>query len=334
MKYTYITFLFSVAMIFSVYHTSAETPLLSEPDATVNENDSVVIRLNDYVGDIQWQKSFDTELWENLAGETNDTLLFIADSSAFFRAEVIAGDCDPFYSDTTYIFVVPDQDTFICEGTITDPRDGNVYSMVQIGSQCWLAENLKYLPAVSPSTTDNLTQPVYYVYGYQGTDVNEAMESDNYHNYGVLYNWPAALEACPTGWHLPEDEEWTQMTSYLIDNYEDVTEANIGNSLKSCRQVNSPLGGDCDTSEHPRWDSHNTHYGTDDFGFSALPPGVRSTSGTFFWKGEFADFWTSTEASSLNAIGRGIYYMNGSVIPYSNGIKSFGFSVRCIRNLE
>jgi len=75
------------------------------PDATVNVNDSVVIRLNDYQGDIQWQKSLDMENWENIPDAVNDTLLFVADTTSYFRAEVIAGDCDPFYSDTTKVEV-------------------------------------------------------------------------------------------------------------------------------------------------------------------------------------------------------------------------------------
>jgi hypothetical protein len=75
------------------------------PDATVNVSDSVVIRLNDYEGSIQWQRSPDLNAWENIPGATQYTLLFIADNTSFFRAEVIAGDCDPFYSDTTFVGV-------------------------------------------------------------------------------------------------------------------------------------------------------------------------------------------------------------------------------------
>jgi len=74
-------------------------------DQTVKLNDAVVIRLQDYVGDVQWQKSLDIINWENIAGATADTLLFIADTTTFFRAQVTAGHCDPFYSDTTMVNV-------------------------------------------------------------------------------------------------------------------------------------------------------------------------------------------------------------------------------------
>ena len=96
--------------------------------------------------------------------------------------------------------------------------DGKVYKVVQIGNQCWMAENLAYLPSVSPPTEGSLIDPYSYVYGYEGTDINEAKTTTNYQTYGVLYNWPATLEACPSGWHLPSDAEWKPciLWSYFI----------------------------------------------------------------------------------------------------------------------
>ena len=230
-----------------------------------------------------------------------------------------------------------------CPGmpTFTDPRDGTVYNTVQIGGQCWLKENLSYLPEVSPPAEGSLTDPYYYVYGYYGTDVSEAMANDNYNNYGVLYNWPAAVEACPAGWHLPGDEDWTQLVEYLMNEYdltndpEDINGA--GNKLKSCRQVNSPIGGDCATSVHPRWDEDDwsgyNHYGTDEFNFSAFPGGHRHIWGIFFGLGEDGYLWSSSEASPEGAWYRGINRFSGSVGRGSLN-KDLGFSVRCIRDEE
>lgn len=99
--------------------------------------------------------------------------------------------------------------------TFTDPRDGNVYKTVTIGSQVWMAENLAYLPSVVGPGTGSLANPYYYVYDYNGTSVTEAKATTNFQTYGVLYNWYAALEACPTGWHLPYDSEWKQLSDYL-----------------------------------------------------------------------------------------------------------------------
>lgn len=77
-------------------------------DATVPQKDTVIIRLKSYVGDIQWQKTLELngkDNWENIPDANADTLVFIADTTTYFRAQVIAGHCDPYYSDTTFISV-------------------------------------------------------------------------------------------------------------------------------------------------------------------------------------------------------------------------------------
>ncbi|MCU0857650.1 MAG: hypothetical protein MUC65_04515 [Pontiellaceae bacterium] len=243
--------------------------------------------------------------------------------------------------------------------TFTDPRDGNVYRTVRIAGQCWLAENLKYLPSVSPITTrpiirlgrrvDNVsrTEPYYYVYGSRSTRVPAAKASAYYCCYGVLYNWPAAMKACPAGWHLPSDEEWTQLVEHLMAArglLNDWVHTNgVGNALKSCRQIDSPLDGG-HTIEHPRWESIQTppperrsvsvgvqpHYGTDAVGFSALPGG-RLAYGQFSELGFHGFWWSSTGYEMPRAWYRMIRHEFGDVTR-SNFDKAAGFSVRCIRD--
>jgi uncharacterized protein (TIGR02145 family) len=237
------------------------------------------------------------------------------------------------------------------EDSITDPRDSNVYRTVQIGAQCWLAENLKYLPSVCPATTTPDGSAFYYVYDYQGYSVEEAKATANYQNYGVLYNWDAALKACPPGWHLPSDAEWSELTDFLIRTHRRITAANVGYALKSRRQVGSPLGGDCNTSEHPRWerlsrpkksglaalrrmvldfiDGVSVGYGSDEFGFSALPGG-RTIYGCFHRIGDLGYWWSSTEASPLRVWLRQMT-LSGTVNRWDVS-KEYGFSVRCIRD--
>ena len=201
-----------------------------------------------------------------------------------------------------------------CPGmaSFTDARDGQTYNTVQIGEQCWMKENLNYTTANSWCYANNTA---------------------NCDNYGRLYNWQAALSACPTGWHLPSDAEWTQLTNYVAaQGFPNSNVANgAGNALKSCRQVNSPLGGDCNTTVHPRWEAHSTHHGFDAFGFSALPGGYRDTYGSFGLIGNYGHWWSSTECSSTGAWYRSMYYIYGGVYRYDYN-KGVGFSVRCLRD--
>ncbi len=104
---------------------------------------------------------------------------------------------------------------------IQDSRDSQIYQYITIGAQVWMTENLAYLPSVFAPATGSNSTAYYYVYGYNGTDVAAAKATSNYTTYGVLYNWPAAMNGsasstsnpsgvqgiCPSGWHLPSDAE-------------------------------------------------------------------------------------------------------------------------------
>jgi uncharacterized protein (TIGR02145 family) len=198
-----------------------------------------------------------------------------------------------------------------CGQPFTDTRDGKAYNTVQIGEQCWMKKNMNYATINSWCYDNN---------------------NDNCDNYGRLYTWNAALAVCPSGWHLTGDTEWTQLVDYLMAQGfpNDNVSNGAGNALKSCRQVGSPLGDECNTSEHPRWDSHGTHHGFDETGFSAFPGGYRNIDGSFgipyngYW-------WTWPETSSSNAWYRGIFLSTGDV--YRSAInKGSGLSVRCLRD--
>jgi len=229
---------------------------------------------------------------------------------------------------------------FVCGvSTITDV-DGNVYNTVLIGNQCWMKENLKTTkyrngtPIEYPGTDNNAWQNnTTGAYAWYNNDINWK------DSYGALYNWHAVNNTnglCPTGWHVPTDAEWTQLVDYVVaqgfpNQWDNPNGA--GNALKSCRQVNSPLGGDCNTTEHPRWESHSTHHGFDEFGFSALPGGYRNTHGSFNYIGTDGNWWSSTELSSTYAWYRGMYYSYGYVHRYYLN-KTYGFSVRCLRDID
>ncbi len=218
-----------------------------------------------------------------------------------------------------------------CTGnpTLTD-IDGNVYNTVQIGNQCWMKENLKTTTYQNgtpiPNVTDDDTWADLTTGAYVWYD-NDITWKDS---YGALYNWYATVDAnglCPEGWHVPTHDEWTDLTDFIGG-----TSSPHGNELKSCRQVNSPLGGECNTSEHPRWEYYNSSiYGTDKYGFSGLPGGGRNGSGAFNGVGSNGHWWSSTEDSSSNAWGRNLKNTSGYV-GVINVSKRYGFSVRCRRD--
>jgi len=205
--------------------------------------------------------------------------------------------------------------------TFTDPRDGNVYKTVQIGEQTWMAENLKYLPSVVGPGTGSNTEPYYYVYGYDGTDVAAAKATENYATYGVLYNWTAAMSGaasteanpsgvqgiCPAGWHFPSGEEWLQLVNYLggID----------------------VAGGKLKEAGTTHWNSPNTG-ATNESGFTALPGGYRHNS-VFYGIGEVASLWCATEEDATNAWGG--YILHDSIEVFGGEApKEGGASVRCV----
>jgi len=218
----------------------------------------------------------------------------------------------------------------ICPGVnlVTD-IDGNHYNTIKIGDHCWMRENLKTThyrngtPIAYPGTDNTAWQNnTTGAYAWYNNDVGYKDK------YGALYNWHAVNSSnglCPVGWHMPE---WYDYGNLI--NYAGGWSSPTGNKLKSCRQVGSPLGGDCDTQEHPRWHSHHIHYGTDDFGFSALPAGSRITAGSYFYMGFHAYFWTASEWNDGGEYYH-LEYLDGgiSAFSYENNYTE-GFSVRCI----
>jgi uncharacterized protein (TIGR02145 family) len=213
--------------------------------------------------------------------------------------------------------------------------DGNEYITVVIGEQEWMVENLKTTRYNNGDEIPNVTNGSEWLGltpAYSWYDNDE----DAYKNaYGALYNWYAVYPGylCPIGWRLPTDSEWSDLFKYLSENwYPNLPNMlpGAGNALKSCRQLDSPSGPDCNTSDHPRWNSHDNHYGTDTFGFSALPGGSRSPLGEFCYMGNFGYWWSSTERSTASAWAQMIVFNNSNVIRI-DPIKSSGCSVRCIK---
>jgi len=212
-------------------------------------------------------------------------------------------------------------------GSFTDTRDGNVYQTVTIGNQEWMAENLKYLPAVAAPGISSQTEPYYYVYGFSDTIVSDAKATYNYTTYGVLYNWTAAMAGsasslsnpsgiqgvCPTGWHLPSDAEWTELIDYLGTN--------PGGKLKATGTIEAGTG---------LWTNPNGG-ATNETGFNALPGGAIASDGLFVSINESGFWWSTTENNPSWSWYRRMYYLSGDDYRTFD-LKDVGFSVRCVKN--
>jgi uncharacterized protein (TIGR02145 family) len=201
-----------------------------------------------------------------------------------------------------------DESSLVVEyDSITDTRDSHVYKTVKIGDQTWLAENLAYLPQLNIPFDTSKTSPRYYVYDFKLKDTTAAKETENYKKYGVLYNWPAAIKACPTGWHLPSEKEWNTLIDKLGGSYF------AGNRLKS-------------TTE---WISSTTE-NTNISGFSALPSGY-ANGGYFYYIGTYCAWWCSTEVSVTESKIIAVYNNSSSIGAKTEHIGS-GYPIRCIKD--
>ena len=203
--------------------------------------------------------------------------------------------------------------------TFTDSRDNRSYRYLEIGGQTWMMDNLAWLPAISRSTIGSATEPHYYVTGYDGSDRTGAVITQNYITYGVLYNHPAALTACPAGWHLPGDKDWKLLS--MSQGMSQADADSIGFSL-------SPVAGAALKSKTGWLFDGN---GTNTSGFSALPGGCRSQFTGCYFSGNESYFWTSTENNPESAWYRKMVSEFGSIYRYFSD-KSEGMSVRCVKN--
>jgi len=198
-----VTFL----LVSAVNQSVAQKVLDLGSDHTVNLNDSVVIRLLDHVGDIQWQRSFYKNDWQDIPGAHADNLLVIADKTSYFRAKVTAGHCDPFYSHTTLITVAGDTPgqgivgpeggiisyddessplngafIFIPKGALTEP------TFIEIS----LANETLYFPGDSSAVIVNF-EPSNYVFDEYVTIGIPFSDNADVTNLGAYYYEPDSL---------------------------------------------------------------------------------------------------------------------------------------------
>jgi uncharacterized protein (TIGR02145 family) len=198
-----------------------------------------------------------------------------------------------------------------CGDPVTDTRDMKTYSTVQIGTQCWMADNLNFGEMIDGSQpqTDNL---LFEKYCYNNVETNCS-------DYGGLYQWnemmkyvtqPGTPGICMAGWHIPTNEEWTTLINFL--------------------EGEGVAGGKMKETGTTHWIAPNDG-ATNESGFTALPGGSHNGFGIYQFLGQNACFWTSTQYLTYTAWYLSLSYNNGAVYRYNND-KVFGYSIRCLKD--
>lgn len=212
-------------------------------------------------------------------------------------------------------FTTPAINPNLTNGSVSDV-DGNVYKTIQIGTQLWMAENLKtrkYNDSTSISNvTDNTEWSNLITGGYSWYDNNALSYKDT---YGALYNWHVVTDSrnvCPIGWHVPTASEWTTLITFLGGS------GVAGGKLKE--------GG----TEH--WSSPNTG-ANNSSGMAGLPGGVRRDNGLFV-NMHFICVWWSTSISDDGGLPISAYVnadiSNLYLIDYLT--MNMGCSIRCVKD--
>ena len=226
--------------------------------------------------------------------------------------------------------------SFSCGPSTVSDIDGNLYNTVLIGTQCWMASNIKVTRYSDGTTIPDQTANTNWGTLLTGARTVYTGEASYLATYGYLYNWYAAKgiitsgvsptkNICHTGWHVPTDAEWTIMIQSL-DPSQAVNSGNVStfNGIQSYT-----AGGKIKTTGYTYWNTPNTG-ATNESGFSALPGGTRHINGSFYNVRLYALFWSATEYDGNSAWSNHVKSSNGNV-HRGSGNKSSGFSVRCLR---
>ncbi len=315
---------------------SCSNPKLENPFDVNADFDKDVILEVDYLGNnsinLYWNDPYSNEynfILEQKTGSLWEPIVTLNQNVTQFQLDIL-----PTTNYNFRILVVFDDAVHICSNVINYPNlttvsdiNGNMYDVVAIGNQVWMAENLKVtkyrngdpIPHVTDNETwDDLSSGGYCVYD------NNPLNTDI---YGNLYNWYAANDSrglAPEGWHIPTDEEIIELEMYL-----GMSQSQLNGIGWRGTNEGSKLAGN-ETLWYDGELENDTEFGNSDFDF--LPGGMRGgSSGVYFGIGGIGYFLTNTEYDNSNIWFRHINYsykmVNREYYP-----KSCGFSVRCIKD--
>jgi len=200
------------------------------------------------------------------------------------------------------------------QDSVTDV-DGNEYKTVLIGSQIWMAENLNVTKYRDGSKIENITDNLEWKNTTTGACCDYKNATTNSTTYGKLYNFYAIADSrniCPVGWHIPTDDEWTELINSVGDK------DNAGGKLKEEGTLH--------------WNPNGINEGAvDSRGFTALPAGTRGDDGRFYDLNQMS-VWYSSTVDPNNSVIVFATYSSYELISKCNSAKNLGFSVRCVKD--
>jgi uncharacterized protein (TIGR02145 family) len=203
------------------------------------------------------------------------------------------------------------------KGVIVMDVDGNIYPVIRIGSQVWMAENLQTThysngDPISDGTgigdISTATEPKYW-FAFDDDHNNVALHGRLYTGFVVT----DSRNVCPDGWHVPHDDEWQTLIDYIAADGHSGLEGKV---LKATSVWYDPFG---------------THTGTDLYGFTALPGGERRPAGGYIYLEEEGHWWTSRVSASTMGFTRGMHYNGDEVYDDLEQLR-VAFSIRCVKD--
>jgi len=218
-------------------------------------------------------------------------------------------------------FTTESDPVFNCGDVLVDARDGQNYNTVQIGTQCWMANNLNIGTMIN-GNGDQTNNGIIEKYCYNN-------EIDSCNKYGGYYQWnemmqystvPGIQGICLDGWHIPTDDEWKYLEGVVDSLYP------VGDPIWDTPEWR---GFDVGKNLKTTYGWYDNNNGTDLFGFSALPAGYRRYAGEFVYIIGEGHFWSSNEASTWNAIWRYLSHIHDDINRHTN-TKAWALSLRCI----
>jgi uncharacterized protein (TIGR02145 family) len=219
-----------------------------------------------------------------------------------------------------------------CGDAIKD-FDGNSYGTVSLGTQCWMTKNLVTCHYRDGATVPLVTLAATWSGLSTGARCYYNNDSATYKaTYGGLYNWYTTQTAdslCPTGWHIPNDAQWTILTTWLSAHLYGCANPYTGTDIaKSMASIYT----DCWTLDN----SDNCAVGkstpaNNSSGLTMRPSGERKSDGAFNNISDYGYWWASTANDASTAWKRFLSYNTPYVVGTPTN-KAYGFSVRCVKN--